>query len=74
MFVWILVVAVLEYVNRYTAIEMKVDGRGQVFANGDQIVDLDRQDSQQTVVSDGVVSISLGYLYVQKKQCLLRLD
>jgi len=41
-----------------------------VFSNGDLIVDLDRQESQQTVVSDGVVSISLGYLYVPNKHCL----
>jgi len=63
MFVWMLVAAVLEYVCRCTAIGMKVDGRGQVFANGDLIVDLDSYDYQQTVVSDGVMSISIGYQY-----------
>ena len=63
MFVWMLVAAVLEYVCRYTAIGMKVDGRGQVFANGDLIVDLDSYDCQQTVVSDGVMSIPIGYQY-----------
>jgi hypothetical protein len=53
---------------------VKADDEGHSFANDDLIVALDSNDYQQTVVSDGVVSVSLGYLLCTKKQCLYRLD